>query len=175
MAATNLYEYVFSRPVSFVDPMGLYGITISPIVLISLATPAAPKKDPEACIAGLMTAGTGLAIPGLMCVTPHFLNLWRTQGTKWVNDKRAHCVATCRAAKVCTHAPAIMGSIAKEFLDCLGLGGADKDDIKADVKGLECAGWESTLLWIGPLVGMLCRDDCETCCEKTYPRMKAPG
>jgi RHS repeat-associated protein len=151
----NPYRYVRSHPLLATDPLGL-------------------EDTLEACMAGLGSIGTGVAVPAfIVCVGPIFL-AWRTQrGKQWTHDKWVHCVATCQAAKRCTNVGAILGAIFKEFIDCLWPGwSADLDDVKADVKGIECAGWETFFWWPGVAIGYFFREDCKCCCDKHYKRFQ---
>jgi RHS repeat-associated protein len=157
---SSMFEYAMSMPVISIDPSGLQ-VTMD---------------DVKACIAGVLAAATGVgAVAAIPCVAPYFVQLWATgELGEWNNDKWAHCVATCRASKLCCSPPALLGAITKELFDCIFPGDADPEDIDADAAGAECAGLMGWVpLYVGALLGELCgAPACDECCDKKYSRYK---
>jgi RHS repeat-associated protein len=147
----NLYDYLFADPLRFTDPFG---------------------KPPA------FVAAVGVIAILAACSYQHFVYLNNQHLVQWNNAKWAHCVASCRIAKTCGAGPSAFMGISKEILDEImfrfGLSpeGFDTEDLKADLVGIKCAGWETR---IGPLAGWIgaCfRQDCASCCDKHFSRWK---
>jgi RHS repeat-associated protein len=85
----NLYEYVSDRPDSLLDPMGTTGALALPL---------------SAAAGGIgTTVGAVITAALLACAAPPAGYVKSQQGTIWNNDKWAHCVVSCRIARVCSN------------------------------------------------------------------------
>ena len=163
--SAQLGRFISRDPLGFVDGMSLYRAYFVP-----------GGTDPEGkqksrfwfCFNRYVRVTTGGAYTslGAFCMFRRLVQLKLTAGSKWNNDKYAHCVASCRAAKDCGRFLSFTGGEAKEFYDCLGGGTPDQEDLNANSDGRKCAGWESQLP-AGTVISvctLVFRKTCHECC-----------
>jgi RHS repeat-associated protein len=160
-------------PLEFVDGTSLYRAYFVPKGVDAEGTSfqAAQKRSRFSfCIERFLRLQAPLNGAGAWCLLRKIVVLKATQGSGWDNDKYAHCVASCRAAKDCGRYVSYLGGEAKELFDCLGGGTPDQTDLDANKDGRVCAGWESQFgaanvgVWT---LTLLCRKTCHKCCIET--------
>jgi len=141
----NLYQYVNSQPIHSLDPSGL-------------------KRTPWFCYKAYIQGAIG-GPPGAACIALQIYRMWTQQGKTWDNDKYAHCMFSCRAGKSCGTLLARAGGFLKEFLDCIGMGEPDVQDLKANKDGRQCAGgWLAISAPLG-WINLAFRESCDECCR----------
>jgi RHS repeat-associated protein len=160
----NLYRYVSNNAANLIDPKGLQAEGV--IAIGSAGVSATAAGAAAAVVIAALAA----------CMGPHYVYVKSQLYCVWTNDKWAHCVVSCRAAKLCANWISALGGwsfeVAQElWLRLAGRGtGYSQGDLDADLQGIKCAGWEATIPLIGGLLGLPFRESCEECCDQHYSR-----
>jgi RHS repeat-associated protein len=163
----NLYAFARARPTTVIDPFGESGPGA-----IAIGVGTAVGAGTGSVIVTTVIPAVGIALAA--CATAPYVSVKRGFGTIWTNDKWAHCVVSCKIARLCSSLVSLAGGAAYEVLQQLAYkyfgkgGGGDWADEKANLVGVGCAGFESYVP-CGGWIGTWIRQSCETCCSKTYP------
>lgn len=65
---------------------------------------------------------------------------FKEQVSKLENDKQMHCSMSCLIARRCKKGEVLAIGLIKEFVDAMGAGTPDPNDIRANVRGIQLAG-----------------------------------
>jgi RHS repeat-associated protein len=139
----------------FADGMNLYEIVGSNTV---------GSKDPTGQVSSVVVVGSGILVAGGGCGIPYYVAAMTLYSS--TSDKFKHCWTSCMIARQCGTGISAVGGIAKEVGDFIK-GNPVSDsigDIKANIKGYECAGVECNA-GLG-MVTRWFRSSCESCCNK---------
>lgn len=105
----------------------------------------------------LITIPQVFAEDKLVCSLYHAY-LYKYEVRKLENDKQMHCSMSCLIARKCDNLEVVAIGFIKEFVDALGYGTPDPDDIKANLKGIDFAKKASK------------KNQCYSYCKKVYPK-----
>jgi hypothetical protein len=75
----------------------------------------------------------------LLCSMINGTRLFNELRTAALNDKTKHCVLSCHLTNKCGSLEAWNLGLTKEFLDLLGFGEPDIEDLKANLQGITLA------------------------------------
>jgi hypothetical protein len=98
-----------------------------------------------------------LADDKLTCSLLHAF-IYKGQVRKLENDKQMHCSMSCLIARKCEKTEVVAIGFIKEFVDALGFGTPDSDDISANLQGIKYADRALT------------ESKCYSYCKLTYPK-----
>lgn len=84
--------------------------------------------------------------------------LYKDAVEKLENDKQMHCAMSCLIARKCKTSEVVAIGFIKEFIDALGYGTPDPNDIAANLKGISHAKNGAS------------RPACYQRCKKDYPK-----
>ena len=160
----ELGRFLSRDPIGYVDGMNLYRGYFVPN-----DTDATGRSVVVAVVAAGATAIFGI---GCVCAASQFMYVFKNH--KFVNDKWAHCLATCRTTKLCGGVYAMIGGACKELIRDLlfNAGTPDWADIVGNWTGVTSAGWESAFFGpFGSIPGILCgRESCFEICSRKHNR-----
>lgn len=100
---------------------------------------------------------SSLAEDKLACSLYHAF-LFKNEVQKLENDKQMHCSMSCLIARKCKTSEVVLIGFIKEFVDALGYGTPDPNDIAANLKGISVAKKGTS------------ESGCYTTCRKIYPK-----
>ena len=104
-----------------------------------------------------LSISQALADDKLTCSLFHAI-LYKDQVRKLENDKQMHCSMSCLIARKCEKTEVVAIGFIKEFVDALGFGTPDSQDIRANLKGIKYADRALT------------ERKCYSYCKITYPK-----